>query len=57
MLNWPYVNTEDEEVKSCFYALDKNSPENLLKNGAAVLYQSLVQGIAALGMIALTLVL
>jgi len=30
--NWPYVNSPDETVKTCFYKMDKMSPENLNKD-------------------------
>ena len=32
--NWPYINAKDETVRECFYSLDKDSPQNLLKLGA-----------------------
>ena len=32
--NWPYVNAEDSAVRDCFYTMDKNSPANLMKDGA-----------------------
>ena len=40
--NWPYINAKVETVKKCFYDLDKDSPQNLLKSGSSHLAVNLM---------------
>ena len=45
--NWPYINAKVETVKNCFYDLDKDSPQNLLKSGSSSLVVNLLTLLAS----------
>lgn len=45
--NWSYINALDASVRDCFYAMDKQSPVNLLKSGGYVTVASALTSLLA----------